>query len=84
MDQVLPLSRVRVTLGRDVGAREGQRFSVWSLDYPVRGRAGAEAEAAREPLYKGEIVLADVREDFSQADVLLLGDPAWSLEPATA
>lgn len=81
VDQVLPLSRVRVTLGRDVGAREGQRFSVWSLDYPVRGRAGAEAEAAREPLYKGEIVLADVREDFSQADVLLLGDPAWSLEP---
>lgn len=81
VDQVLPLSRVRVSLGRDVGAREGQRFSVWSLDYPVRGRAGADAESSREPLYKGEIVLADVREDASQADVLLLGDPAWPLEP---
>ncbi|MCH5277813.1 MAG: tetratricopeptide repeat protein [Desulfovibrionaceae bacterium] len=81
VDQVLPLSRVRVTLGRDVGAREGQRFSVWSLNYPVRARAGMESEGAREPLYKGEIVLADVREDSSQADVLLLGDPAWPLEP---
>lgn len=81
VDQVLPLSRVRTTLGRDVGAREGQRFSVWSLDYPVRSREGAEAAPGREPLYKGEIVLADVREDSSQAEVLLLGDPAWPLEP---
>lgn len=84
IDQVLPLSRVRTTLGRDVGAREGQRFSVWSLDYPVQRRDAApeaEPEAAREPLYKGEIVLSDVREDFSQADILLLGDSAWPLAP---
>lgn len=81
VDQVLPLSRVRTTLGRDVGAREGQRFSVWSLDYPVQERAGAEPGPGRDPLYKGEIVLADVREDASQADILLLGDPAWPLEP---
>lgn len=80
VDQILPLSRARVTLGRDVGAREGQRFSVWSLDYPVR-QGAAPHENEREPLFKGEVVLVDVREDFSLADILLQGDPAWPLEP---
>lgn len=81
VDQILPLSRVRVTLGRDVGAREGQRFSVWSLDYPVRQGAAPQEGEALEPLFKGEIVLVDVREDFSLADILLQGDPTWPLEP---
>lgn len=80
VDQILPLSRVRVTLGRDVGAREGQRFSVWSQDYPVR-QASTPQEGGLEPLFKGEIVLVDIREDFSLAEVLLQGDPAWPLEP---
>lgn len=83
IDQILPMQRVRTTLGRDVGAREGQRFSVWSLDYPVQERAGAAGipPESLEPLYKGEIVLADVRGDTSQADILLQGDSAWPLAP---
>lgn len=74
----LPGSRVRTSLGRGVGAREGQRFSVWSVRYPVReqGEAGP-----RQPLYKGEIVLIDLREADSTAEVLLLGDATWTLEP---
>ncbi len=81
VDQILPLSRVRVTLGRDVGAREGRRFSVWSLDYPVQQGTVPQEGEQLEPLFKGEIVLVDVREDFSLADILLQGDPTWPLEP---
>ena len=78
--QVMPLSRVLVTLGRSVGAREGQRFSVWSVNYAVKGDGPEELQ----PLYKGEIVLLEVRESESVAEILHLGDPAWPLEPDDA
>lgn len=83
IERILPLSRVYTSLGRDVGAREGQRFSVWSLNYPVQGREYASDLNMEplDPLYKGEVVLIDVREDSSQAEILLMGDPAWLLEP---
>lgn len=74
---VLPLSRVRTSLGRSVGAREGQRFAVWSTGYPVNGGETAEE---RQPLYKGEIVLLEVHENESLAEILYLGDPAWGPE----
>lgn len=71
---LLPLSRVLVSLGYRVGGREGQHFSVWT-----------ENGAAREDrLYKGEIVLLEVRESESVAEILSLGDPAWPLEPGDA
>ena len=76
--QVMPLSRVLTSLGRSVGAREGQHFSVWSVNYAVKGGSGDES---LQPLYKGEIVLLEVRESESVAEILHLGDPAWPLEP---
>lgn len=72
-----PLSRVMVNLGRSMNAREGQRFSVWSVAYPVRGGT----HEPRQPLYKGEVVLLEVREDRSVAEILHLGDPTWPIEP---
>lgn len=78
--QVMPLSRVLVSLGRSVGAREGQHFSVWSVNYAVKG----DGPEALQPLYKGEIVLLEVRESESVAEILHLGDPAWPLEPDDA
>lgn len=72
-----PLSRLVVSLGRSMNAREGQRFSVWSVAYPVRGGS----HEPRQPLYKGELVLLEVREDASVAEILHLGDPAWGIEP---
>ena len=60
VENILPLSRLRITLGRDVGAREGQRFT-------------------RESPSGSEIMLTDVREDFSEAEILLPGDPAHPL-----
>ncbi len=75
---VLPLSRVKISLGRSTGAREGRRFAVWSTGYQVRGDERAED---RRPLYKGEIVLLEVQENESLAEILHLGDPAWTPEP---
>lgn len=71
---VLPLSRVIVSLGSASHAREGQRFSVWTL-------SGGGATGAVTPLYKGEIALMDVHENHSNAEILHLGDPAWNMEP---
>jgi len=75
----LPLSRVLVSLGSNMHAREGQRFSVWTTS-----SAGAETKNAARPLapiYKGEIALMDVLEDVSQAEVIHLGEPGWNIEP---
>lgn len=74
---ILPLSRVLVSLGYRVGGREGQHFSVWTEQRATPGdSAGGESRA----LYKGEIVLLEVRESESVGEILSLGDPAWPLE----
>lgn len=75
--ETLPLSRVMVSLGSSVHAREGQRFSVWAARYP--GHEGPSRGLT--PLYKGEIVLMEVHDAFSQAEIIHLGEPAWNIEP---
>ena len=85
--ETLPMSRVMVSLGSSMYAREGQRFSVWSTDFArLNGeRPGHEAQHASHaplaPLYKGEIVLMEVHENVSQAEVIHLGEPAWNIAP---
>ncbi|MDR3357457.1 MAG: tetratricopeptide repeat protein [Desulfovibrio sp.] len=80
--EILPLSRVAVNVGSRMQAREGQRFAVWSFPGPdpaaVPSSAGTTVLA---PKYKGEIVLVEVRDDTSQAEILSLGDPVWNMEP---
>lgn len=75
--ETLPLSRVVVSLGGNMNAREGQRFSVWSVAYPVRGGSWEP----RQPLYKGEMVLMEVRDNTSLAEIMHVGDPTWPVEP---
>lgn len=77
----LPLSRVVVSLGSNMHAREGQRFSVWAMQYPGRESAGANLQSTPAPLYKGEIVLMEVQENVSQAEIIHLGEPGWNIEP---
>ena len=43
------------------------------MNYAVKGGSGDES---LQPLYKGEIVLLEVRESESVAEILHLGDPA--------
>ncbi|MDR2800088.1 MAG: tetratricopeptide repeat protein [Desulfovibrio sp.] len=73
----LPMSRALVSLGSNVNAREGRRFSVWSSRFPGGEGAGGSAPS---PLYKGEIVLMEVYDDMSQAEIIHLGEPAWDIE----
>ncbi len=76
--EMLPLSRVVVSLGASMHAREGLRFSVWSGSYPRN--AQQTTDAALAPLYKGEVVLMDVGENVSHAEICHVGDPSWSIE----
>ncbi|MCI7568631.1 MAG: tetratricopeptide repeat protein [Desulfovibrio sp.] len=63
--QVLPLGRVRISLGKRAKAREGLRFSVW--------------EGGPQGRYKGEIVLLQVTEQDAVAETLHLADAAAPL-----
>lgn len=75
--ELLPLGRLRVSLGRSVDAREGMRFLVWSPS--VQG-AGCEAPQPGYPaMYKGEVVLVETQAEQSFADVLHRTDPSWEL-----
>lgn len=77
----LPLSRVLVSLGANMHAREGQRFSVWSSRFPESPGRPLQKGSPLAPLYKGEVVLMEVLEDVSQADIIHLGEPTWDIEP---
>ncbi|MBA4358708.1 MAG: diguanylate cyclase, partial [Desulfovibrio sp.] len=89
--EVLPMQRLAVSLGRGTGAQEGLRYLVWSprfqqrtiLAHPGEARpSGDERLPGRAPtMYKSEIVLTEVQEDISFAEVLHAGDPAWVPEP---
>ena len=84
--EVLPLSRAVVSLGSHMHAREGQRFSVWSIQYPIQamdspGSPEATASDGPVPLYKGELVLMEVQDNTSQAEIINLGEPTWAVEP---
>lgn len=84
--EVLPVSRVVVDVGMSMGAREGQRFSVWSCSYDSTYANGVPANSLinRHPLYKGELVLMEVREADSIAEIMHMGDPTWAVEPTDA
>ena len=69
--EMLPLSRMVVSLGFDAGAQPGLRFSIWppaSPDTP-------------NPRCKGELMLLDLDHDASLAELTRLDDPANMPEP---
>ena len=72
VQEVLPMNRLLVSLGRDSGAKEGQRFLIWS--------PAEDGKGERPPLYKGEVALMEVLERTSLAEIMHQGDPTWSME----
>ncbi len=82
--EILPMNRLSVSLGRSVDAQEGQRFLVRSPKYQKAAEARLTEEErliGRYPtMYKGEIVLTEVQDEMAFAEILHLGDPAWSVE----
>jgi GGDEF domain-containing protein len=69
--ELLPLSRMVVSLGFDAGAQPGMRFSIWA----------PPAQGARNPRCKGEIMLLDPHNGGSLAELIQLEDPANLPEP---
>ncbi|MDR1243192.1 MAG: tetratricopeptide repeat protein [Deltaproteobacteria bacterium] len=90
--QLLPLSRMRLNLGKSVGARPGQRFALWgyvlksadpessSLDGAKRGpqNNGLAAQIIRR--YKGEVLLVEARQNDSTAELVYCDDPHFPPE----
>lgn len=66
----LPMSRAETSLGRRLGACEGMRFAVWSH------QAGQGEAASGTRRCKGEIILVEVRDKASVADIVHWTDPA--------
>ena len=83
--EILPLSRLAVSLGRWVDAEPGQRFLVWSprleRTVDVRTADGQRLSGRTPAMVKGEIVLVEVGEDMAFAETLNVSDPHLPLEP---
>jgi len=69
--ELLPLSRMVVSLGLDAGARAGLRFSIWPPATPDNPN----------PRCKGELMLRELDNDASLAELAQLDDPANMPEP---
>ena len=69
------MNRVSVSIGETSGAKVGQRFLVRA----ARLQSASPGEAA--PVYKGEIVLVEIRDDMAFAEILHLADAAGSVGP---
>jgi diguanylate cyclase (GGDEF)-like protein len=78
--ETLPLNRVVINAGNDLDLTEGTRFLVWPQ--PADGTWGSGNQDLRYPdMYKGEILVQEVREQTSVGEILFLNDPSWSPRP---
>lgn len=75
--QVMPLSRLEVSLGKYCGARPGQRFTLWG--YVLERGQGLAPGLTRR--YKGEALLVQVGPGSSTAELLYCDDPSLPPEP---
>ena len=64
ISRVLPVSTVEISLGSNDNVRAGMHFSIWQN----------AIDGGTSPAYKGEIVVTDVNETQSKAEILRLGD----------
>ncbi len=69
--EVLPLGQVRIDLGKNVDAREGQRFQV---------RAPGETAGQEGAPLRGEISLTEISAESSIGEILTHGDPAQPMQ----
>ncbi len=75
----LSLGRALINIGHLTGAREGQRFQVHPSFYNNHRENGAQTKSKAQTFSppKAEIMLVDVQEKESLAEILQLNDPAW-------
>ena len=73
--EMLPMSRMVVSIGESAGAKVGQRFL---LRTPTGSPHPSGCESS---VFKGEVVLVEVQDEISFAEILHLGDAACSIDP---
>lgn len=81
--EMLPMGRMAVSLGANVGARVGQRFLVSApkSDRPTTAKLTEDERlSAQYPtVYKGEAVLIEVQEEMAFAELLHVSDPSLTV-----
>ncbi|WP_462323437.1 tetratricopeptide repeat-containing diguanylate cyclase [Desulfoplanes sp.] len=75
--ETLPLHRVLISAGRNLDLTEGTQFLIWP------GRGGDQSPTIDQgipypDMYKGEILVQEVRDQTSVGEILFLNDPSWS------
>jgi diguanylate cyclase (GGDEF)-like protein len=76
--ETLPLNRVLINAGSNLDLTEGMRFLVWPGTMNGTGDAARDQDALYPDMYKGEILVQEVREQTSVGEILFLNDPSWS------
>lgn len=82
--EILPMNRIAVSVGESSGAKIGQRFLIRapkSGQFTSTQSSDNERVGGRYPaVYKGEVVLVEVQDEIAFAEILHLGDAAWSVD----
>ncbi len=74
---------VKISLGRDVGARTGQCFAVWGADPLTSGfnPLNADSTTLASARYRGELVLIAVADAEASAELFYQADPLHPIQP---
>ena len=76
--ETLPLDRVLINAGRNLDLTEGTRFLVWPGTATDQTSQTGDHGVPYPGMYKGEILVQEVREQTSVGEILFLNDPSWS------
>jgi diguanylate cyclase (GGDEF)-like protein len=76
--ETLPLNRVLINAGNNLDLTEGMRFLVWPGTIAYNVGEARHQDALYPDMYKGEILVQEVREQTSVGEILFLNDPSWS------
>ncbi|GAU07741.1 diguanylate cyclase domain-containing protein [Desulfoplanes formicivorans] len=79
--ETLPLNRVVINAGNDLDLTEGTRFLVWPQAAGNPSVPASNQDMLYPDMYKGEILVQEVREQTSVGEILFLNDPSWSPRP---
>ncbi|XPV75459.1 MAG: tetratricopeptide repeat protein [Desulfovibrio sp.] len=86
--EMLPMRRMAVSLGRKIGAKEGQRFlihgPVSTSQAHVNLSGDASLSGSYPSMYKAEVVLVEVQQDMAFAELLHQADPDWAIDVGDA
>ncbi len=76
INKILPHNEIIINLGRNAGLRESMRFSVYSSNI-LQSNAYNDELFERQGIYKGDISIIEISDDFALAEPSLFHDTAY-------